>query len=211
MSHPIVFDVDDLCDLHDPYDTLCRIKEQVPDFKATMFAIPARCSKQLLSKYDKQRDWIRLGMHGWRHTLGECYSWNPREASDKIERGLALGLDDSFRAPKWLITPIIYAACAEYNMPVADHARYCIEHIEGVRVYRYNAPNTPFRAMHYHTWNTGGTGIELRQTEITNFLKRGGNTFQWVSEAATTTSLLAQACTVQPSLVSLPIGGNGAS
>lgn len=189
MSHhsrrPLVVDVDDLCDLHDPYDTLLRLKEADPNFKVTMFAIPNRCSKSLLKRYNKEHEWIRLGMHGWQHTRAECYSWNPKEAADKITHGVARGFDDSFRAPKWMITPVIYDACGELDMPVADHVRYCMDPVPpGVKTYTYNKPDAPFKAFHYHTWNTCGNGINEVEEELARFLKRGGNTYQFVSEAA---------------------------
>jgi hypothetical protein len=182
---PLVVDVDDLCDLHDPFDTLLCLKEADTNFKVTMFAIPNRCSRSLLKKYEKEHDWIRLGMHGWQHTLAECYSWNPREARDKIEHGVARGFDNAFRAPKWLITPIIYEVCGELGVPVADHVRHSIDPVPaGVSTYTYNKPNAPFKALHYHTWDTCGNGIKGVSKDLARFLKRGGHDYQFVSESA---------------------------
>jgi hypothetical protein len=176
VSHKqAVVDIDDLCDMHDPYDTLCFIKEQVPEFKATVFAIPNRCSEDTLRRY-LDTEWLRLGMHGWNHTMGECLSWGPDEAEDKILLAAARGMDEAFRAPKWIISPVVYEVCHSLDIPVADHSEsYCL--VDPMPLIYRNTPDNP---THFHTWDTCGNGITK---SVAKRLARY-KTFKFVGEVA---------------------------
>jgi hypothetical protein len=184
MSLPYVVDVDDLCDQYDPMDTLKRIKEAVPDFKVTIFAIPTRCSDSLLKRYMDEDEWIRIGMHGWVHSRGECLSWNPQEAHDKIMRAIGWGYEEAFRAPHWIITPQVYMACAELNMPVADHWKYRYVAEGKPPAYTFNMPEPHFRPFHFHTWDTMANGLEQCEDELVAFLKQAPGEYKYVSEVA---------------------------
>ena len=69
-----VFDLDDLCDEYDPYDDLIRLRQDYPDLRVTLFAIPGRCSDELLARY-RALDWVELGVHGYYHSLGGVPAW----------------------------------------------------------------------------------------------------------------------------------------
>ena len=182
---PIVVDIDDLCDQYDPLDPLKEIKDKVPDFKATMFAIPSRCSDKLLKRYMDQDEWLHLGMHGWIHTRGECLSWNPDEAHDKIMKAIGMGYEEAFKAPHWIITPMIYSACAKLKMPVADHMNYRCEIANGPPTYTFNDPDLPYKAFHFHTWDTMANGIAECKSELLEFFHHIPSEFRWVSEVTT--------------------------
>jgi len=80
----IVFDLDDLCDDFDPWDELHALKERIPGLKVTLFAIPSRCSDELLARY-RTLDWVELGAHGYHHALQECLVWSYAETNEKLE------------------------------------------------------------------------------------------------------------------------------
>ncbi len=185
MSRHLVVDIDDLCDQYDPLDTLKVIKDEVPDFKATMFAIPSRCSDKLLKRYFDEDSWLHLGMHGWTHTRGECLSWNPKEAHKKIMKGIGMGFEDAFKAPHWIITPLIYATCAELKMPIADHKNYRCVLEDGPPTYTFNDPDLPYKAFHFHTWDTMANGVADCKDEFLEYIKVFPAQFKWVSEVAT--------------------------
>lgn len=145
---------DDLCD-QTAYtlQVLKAIKGEWPEFKVTLFTIPARTSPIVIEEAKKMGDWIALAPHGWRHTKGECLSWTKEEALSKLRLAAEKGVDaPTFRAPGWLLDHETYAACRELGYTVADHFVYRASQ-EGDKVYTYNntAGKAPLvRAVHGH-------------------------------------------------------------
>lgn len=116
----------DFDDMEDRYDRngmnfLFWWKSQFPNFKVTMFAIPGRCSPAFLSLLASHKDWIQLGVHGWRHDDNfEATKWDSYTANalfDRIDRMQAFA--KVFRAPGWQITyPQPYNESPDPTKPV---------------------------------------------------------------------------------------------
>ena len=180
----VVMDFDDLCDQYDPYDLLMTLKENEPNVKVTLFTIPMRCSSGLLRRYRSHRDWIELAMHGWWHTTGETLSWTREEALDKMKQAASMGIDaQGFKAPKWIIDPVVYNAAAELGWYVADHKsnRWRIP-TSGERIFisDLRLRDGKQRRLHGHTRNVCDNGIE----EAFNLfmLPRGKFEYRFISE-----------------------------
>lgn len=183
-TKPIVMDFDDYCDATAPkLDLLCRLKDRMPNLQVTLFAIPRRCSPAAIRDVKILGDWVALGMHGWRHTLGECWSWTKDEALAKMRLAAAMGIDAGvFRAPQWVLDAETYYAAAELGWAVADHKDFRVLGT-GCRVYTYNKPiwNPPYTRVHGHLPNVCRNGIE---EAFDQFVFRKDATFVPLTEAA---------------------------
>jgi hypothetical protein len=156
-------DFDDLCDANEDFDTLRRLKDRDAGFKVTLFAIPTRCSDELFARYDKERDWIQLGMHGWRHARHECLGWTSEETEDKLKLARAIypNFAPVFKAPNWEMCDEVYAGCLKSDVGVADHIRNMLILPEGVMHYIYNVRlrNDHLTRMHGHIQPFANTGL----------------------------------------------------
>ncbi len=179
---PIVFDLDDLCDKWNPWDTLHKWKERNPNGKVTMFAIPRRCSDRLLAQYEPL-DWVELAMHGAVHTTGECLYWTAEDTVQKLNEATSLGFINGFKAPKWLITDEVYRGLQSANWWCADHKMNSQMYAEfpDVPKYVYNSftRKTPYRSLHGHTHNVCDNGID---EAFGSFCVPPERTFKFVSE-----------------------------
>ena len=99
-----VFDVDDLCDDFDPMADLKFLKEHFPALKVTVFAIPSRCSDELLRTY-REVPWIEVAVHGYHHASMECATWSKEEADSKLQELENRGWAKIFKAPGWMASP----------------------------------------------------------------------------------------------------------
>lgn len=81
-------------------------KSLFPKFKATMFVIPGRCNKEFLKLLEPYKEWLSLGVHGWRHDDNfEVTKWDQYTANaflDRIDQMEAFV--KVFRSPGWQIT-----------------------------------------------------------------------------------------------------------
>lgn len=161
MKKPIVMDFDDYCNATvSKLPDLYRLKEKMPNLLVTLFTVPGKCSPATIATV-KQHDWITLGMHGWRHTLGECWSWTSEEAAAKMKLALEMGIDGRvFRAPHWIIDAETYYAAKDLDWVIADHKDFRVLN-SGCRVYTYNKPvwNPRYARIHGHLPNVCGNGI----------------------------------------------------
>jgi predicted deacetylase len=176
-------DFDDLCDQWDPYDLLQTLKANDPDFKATLFAIPKKCSKELLRRY-AVCDWLQLAPHGWWHTTGETLSWTSQEAQEKMKAAEAMGMKaGGFKAPKWIISEACREAARELGWFIADHkSNRFLPKQSGDRIYitDLRLRNVKEARLHGHTRNVSGNGIE----EMFNMfmLPKGTYEYKFISE-----------------------------
>ena len=186
-----VLDFDDLCDGNDPMDDLLRLKKVNPDFRVTLFCIPARTSKAMFRKYDKMRTWVSLGVHGWRHARHECLSWTSEETEAKLAEALKLypGFARVFRAPNWEFCDEVYKGCRNAGFAVADHIRNNPIMPSDMPHYTYNVRlrNDVYERKHGHIQNWNGTG--LREAFDAYAALKGP--FLFVSEAVQDTKELA--------------------
>ena len=182
----VCMDFDDLADGNDRLDVLMRLKERDPGFKVTLFAIPTRCSDDLLHKYAALKDWIQLGIHGWRHARHECLSWTSEETKEKLEmaRGIYPGFASIFKAPQWETCDELYAGLKECGFAIADHIRNIPIIPEDMPNYIYNIRlrEDRLRRMHGHIqppiWDKGLEGdYELWSSPPI------GSTYVWATEA----------------------------
>ena len=159
----VVLDFDDLCDGNDDMDTLKRLKERDDNFKVTLFAIPTRCGDELLAKYEAERAWIQLGIHGWRHARYECLAWTSEETQEKLALSYKIynHFAPIFKAPNWEICDEVYEGCAAAGVAVADHYRNIAILPENVPHYMYNLRlrNDEFTRMHGHIQPYANTGL----------------------------------------------------
>lgn len=186
-----VLDFDDLCDGNDHWDILQRLKEKNPAVKATLFAIPTRCSDALYRKFDAAKDWIELAIHGWRHARHECLAWTSEETVDKLGAACTIypGFAKVFKAPNWETCDELYQGCNEAGVAIADHIRNIEILPAGVKHYIYNLRlrNDAYRRVHGHLQPWAGTGLE---EAFTTYAQLAGP-FAFVSEVATAHKELA--------------------
>lgn len=146
-------DFDDLTDstATPGLEVLSEIKLACPDFKVTLFAIPQRLTDSTIAKVKEVgAGWIQLAPHGWRHTRGECLSWNDEEARSKIELAAARGIDAPvFRAPAWLLDAHTYEACRQLKYVVASHCQFRVPNTN-VPEYIYNYSTNGWIGVHGH-------------------------------------------------------------
>jgi len=153
-----VFDLDDLCDAWDPWEDLCALAKRYPGFKVTLFAIPGRCSDELLARY-RACDWVELGVHGYHHSTMECGVWGYDETRAKLEEMEELGWDKVFKAPGWVANEQVYAALHDAGWKVADHTAHMWASMDlPVDRYTYNLPGQQTQNIHGHTWDVCGNG-----------------------------------------------------
>lgn len=163
LLKPVVMDFDDLCDTNDPMDALKRLKDRDPNFKVTLFAIPSRCGGGLLAKYDSERDWISLGVHGWRHSRHECLAWTSEETEEKL--GIALSIYPNFarifKAPNWEICDEVYKGLKSSGFVVADHIRNVeiMPHDQPNYIYNIRLRGDKYQRAHGHIQPWAGTGL----------------------------------------------------
>ena len=151
-----VVDFDDLCDEFDPWEALHALKEKYPRFKCTLFAIPSRCSPELLAKY-RALDWVELGVHGYHHSSSECLVWGFEETNAKLEELEGLGWDKLFKAPGWQMNVEVYRALGNRGWMVADHMTFAYRsERQLINRYTHNLPAN--MGYHGHTWDTSGNG-----------------------------------------------------
>lgn len=71
-------------DTWNPKDLAERIREDVPFFRLTGFAIPTRTSRDLTKQWNKAKDKDILGLYGWRGTAFEMHDWTSGETYLKL-------------------------------------------------------------------------------------------------------------------------------
>lgn len=191
MAKTAVLDFDDLCDTNNPLDTLLLLKDRDPGFKVALFAIPTRCGDQLLGSYDQHREWIQLGVHGWRHARHECLGWTSEETQDKLEKALLIypGFARVFRAPNWEIDNETYAGCKAAGFAVADHIRNIeiLPRDQPNYIYNIRLRSDMFHRLHGHIQPWAGTGLTEGAENGTGvnakYLLPIGTPYAFVSEA----------------------------
>ena len=120
-----VFDLDDFCDDADNANELFLLKEQFPNLKVTLFAIPSQTTPSRWRRYD----WIELAAHGWFHDSNwECHGWTAERTQRMIDDAEAMGFVHGFKAPGWQLNNTVmetlahngwWAALQPINRPAA--------------------------------------------------------------------------------------------
>lgn len=187
----IVFDADDfgcnhiisdMCQSHDCRDQLDKFHIANPNFKATLFAIPDEVPRELLDWCFKNSTWIRLAVHGFRHSSNyECEKMTYQEfdelMTDHIREKMIDGVFEyGFKAPGWQISDDIYRWLQDHGWWVADQAYNNERRPKDLPVYIIGDDS-----MHHHTWDCVGNGVYEQEDYILDRIKYETE-FKFVSE-----------------------------
>lgn len=174
--------ISDQCQSHDCRDQLKRLKELNPKFKATLFAIPAEMTPELLGWVQANRDWIQLGVHGFFHSSNfECNQMTYDDFGYMMNLFAAV-LDKNFvtmfRAPGWQISDGAMEWLKDHDWIIADQAYNDGRRPLGMKKYIYNDPEKTYKikdklvdAYHGHTWNVGWNGIYEDYDKVEDLVK----------------------------------------
>lgn len=195
--------ISDMCQSHDCRDQLLRLKKVNPDFKATLFAVPAEMTMELLQWCKRNGDWIELAVHGFGHISNyECSDWSAEQMGVAMASVAGFGaFVPVFRAPGWQISDGCYEWLKENNWIVADQGYNDERRPKDLKAYvNYNGQFKAYplghdvgaddfievQAYHGHVWNVGSVGSNpngiYEDYDNVEKLVREAKTFQFVSE-----------------------------
>ena len=109
MSTPIkniVVSFDDIYKNNDRWEELKKIKEEIPDFKVTLFVITYDDEEYWNSL---KTDWTELVFHAYEHR-GDWKEWSVEDAEKWLSYFNSLGFAKGFKAPGWHMTENICKA-----------------------------------------------------------------------------------------------------
>lgn len=173
---PYIFDLDDHPD-GNCLPKLLELKKILPKLKLTLFAIPAKMTKEKLEEIE-QYDWIQLTVHGFDHEDNyEFAQLSKEDAATLISVGYdSLHYVKGFKAPGWQISQGTMEALKEMGFWVAVqwsdgrfngdlNGPYQPAVIKGLKYYAWREyPN----AIHGHTWECCGNGLETLWQKLIN-------------------------------------------
>jgi hypothetical protein len=172
----VTFDFDDAWPGHDRLDSLRALRAARPDFRCTLFAVPARCD---LGWCESLPDWIELAVHGWNHdSVYECADWTRADLARVLDENIVRDyFVQGFKAPGWQISDACYEELKARDWWVAD------QHLEDerrppMRVYFYEDGG-----WHGHIQNVCGNGIEETWGDLVGAVQ-DAQEFRFCSEAA---------------------------
>lgn len=174
-----IFDLDDYKDNENNcLPQLLKIKETLPNFKVTLFTIPAEISNELIEE-TKKHDWIQLAVHGLHHFDNyEFAKLNYYETKEKLKQGYNSDIYvKGFKAPGWQISELAMVALKELDFWLA--VQYSDDRLDGdvngpyqpavrdgLKFYAFNELPKGYEAIHGHTWNCCGNGIDDLMSKI---------------------------------------------
>ena len=133
-------DADDFSEENQGWDYLAKIKEEVPNFKISMFTILGQCSDEWVEEM-KEYDWIDMIPHGWMHeTPLKCQKWTYERSKQYLGSIEHLGLTRGFKAPGWQISDGMYKALLEEEYWVADQPYNNDRRPKDLKVYILDSP-----------------------------------------------------------------------
>jgi len=131
----IWLDLDDFGDTNSRLDWLWMLKNEFPDFKVNLFAIPRDNQRIEWLEYLKQLDWIQLCVHGWNHESNE-------EVDEKLlKEGFIVyqGFAKVYRAPFWQLSDEMYKRLKKLGFKIMLHPD---DPREGIK-YNWNIKDSP--------------------------------------------------------------------
>jgi hypothetical protein len=186
--------ISDMCQAHDCRDKLDEFHYANPNFKATLFTIPAELTYELAEWCKANNQWIELAVHGITHSSNyECEKMTYEEFDEQIQPLLGMIEDyfvKGFKAPGWQISDGVYRWLVEHDWWVADQS---YNDNRRPNIPAYVNDNGKFTAwqrvgnpvevdgLHYHTWDCVGNGVY----ELSDQIKQDINDeteFKFVSE-----------------------------
>lgn len=193
-------EISDMCQSHDCRDQLLRLKELRPEFKATLFAIPAEITMELLQWCHKNASWIELAVHGFGHISNyECNDWTYDQMDVAMKTvGSFKAFVPIFRAPGWQISGDCLKWLADKDWIVADQTYNNDRRPIEQRAYLLESTMNQFfvndgkdplytvEAYHGHTWNVGSVGSNpngiYEDFDNVQKLVKDAKDFQFISE-----------------------------
>jgi hypothetical protein len=186
--------ISDMCQSHDCRDQLLRLREVNPAFKATLFAIPAEMTMELLAWCQGNTDWIELCVHGFFHQSNyECEKMS-YEDFDYLMSQFAPIINNNFkrifRAPGWQISDDVLKWLSDNEWIVADQGYNDERRPKDMKAYvNYDGNFTVYdgknpygvEAYHGHTWNVGWNGIYEDYDKVES-LVREAKEFKFITE-----------------------------
>lgn len=162
-----VIDADDFHANNHRMDLLTEIKRTHPNFKITLFAVPALCDGFDLLNHVP--DWISLVPHGWEHpTPRECERWGLTKSLHYLSTVQILFpmFERGFKAPGWQISDGMYEALHYMRYWLADQSYNNHRAPVGLRRYLLDDNDPRFIKQHYHIQNVCGNGLEERFEDL---------------------------------------------
>jgi hypothetical protein len=174
----MVFDWDDLHEGSHHLDLFHELRAIRPDFRATVFAIPALGTDRF---WDSLPDWLEVAVHGWAHpSPREAEHWTYEAAMDVLLAAPDRFVD-GFKAPGWQISEGTYRALMELGWWCADHPENNERRPAGLPTHVLNVGPDHW---HGHIDNVCGNGI-LETWDTVVRLVREAASFEFISEAVT--------------------------
>lgn len=178
----MIVDFDDFCEQHHRLDLLELLHDARPDFRCTLFAIPAKGSDWF---WDGVPDWCELAVHGWAHPHPhEAAEWS-REQTLNTLLAAPVRFVDGFKAPGWQISEGAYEAIMELGWWVADHWDNDQRRPDGITAHvitRAAGSGVDPGHWHGHIPDVCGNGIAETFDKLLRRVEEA-ESFQWVSEA----------------------------
>ena len=183
----MIFDFDDWSEKYDCRRELERLREVNPNFKVTLFTIPAEFTADMSIWAESNNDWVELAVHGWTHEPNtECQDWTYDQCMNCLKKALHLGgFVKGFKAPGWQISDGCYKALLELGFWVADQHYNDERRPKDLPVYHVEE-----NSYHGHTWDCGcDNGIYENWNNIVKKVKEAKN-FKFISEVIRESNIL---------------------
>jgi hypothetical protein len=180
MSKKIIVSFDDIFQKNDKWEEFKKIKEEIPEFKVTLFVI-TRDDKEYWDTL--KTDWTELVFHSYEHG-GEWLKWTVEEAEKWLKYYHELGFAKGFKAPGWHMTENICKAinnldfwvCTCKNQNFIFKNRW-ITLNQGLEI----------RDDYVELWgHTQDTDFDIKIQKLKEYLKTNKGTFKFISEVINT-------------------------
>ena len=174
----IYLDLDDFYESNTALDTLTRLKQEIPQFKVTLFTILGRCSYSFIQQV-KAIEWIDMVPHGFMHeTSRECEHWTYAQAKKTISWFSQFGITRGFKAPGWQISDGTYSALLDLNYWVADQSYNNIRRPKDLPAYLLDIAGK----IHGHIGHLGGHNENELSLLMPELLKLKDKEFGFVKD-----------------------------
>jgi len=173
-------------------------KAKYPRFKISLFTIPNKTSREMISLLEKHSDWIELLVHGFTHSSNfECFDWDYQKTKELMQP--LTRYKKIFKAAGWTITPdlcgyparedqaifkdkqAVYKALKDMDFIVCDRHYNKPRRVDG----KYICIDCNLDIVHMHTWPMpqGSEPNGYNQVEINGTPWDHETTFKFMSEA----------------------------
>lgn len=189
--------ISDMCQSHDCRDKLDELHYLNPNFKVTLFTIPAYVTLEMADWLRANQGWVETAMHGFYHTSNyECENWTYEDMdqyADKVAAAFPGLFTYGFKAPGWQISDACLEWLQDHGWWVADQSynnarrgAMLPAYVNNNGVFTTYLPSdmddhVVIEAWHGHTWDCVGNGIYETFDELSEVVKNAQD-FQFISE-----------------------------